>query len=222
MKMLLKTAFAAAALSVSAMMAEAAAYDLYDHPDRGVPSEYYGLRLDGFGDRFFSFEDASGNSLARMFVDFGTGSGDGTASITGQMRENDGSVWDLSVAMTGVTALDGLGSFGALEYTATLTNVADNTDVLNIDGKGKDVRREGENSGISYEWTLFLQDLGGNTDWRAPNVTAGWVMSVNGQQPTATPNDFLATVVPVPLPAGGLLLLTAIGAIGVARRRKAA
>lgn len=210
MKAFLKTAFAAAAFAIVAMAAGAAAYDLYDHPSgQYAATQDYGLRLDGHAtDKFFSFEDTSGNSLARLTVDFGSG----TAGITGQMRNNsDNSIWTLMVSMTGVAALDGIGSFGATDYTASLSNGGGTT--YNLDGKAKDI------NGVGYEWTLFLQNLGGNTDWRGPNITAGWVGASNGQMLSGT-NDFIGTVVPVPLPAGAVLLLTGLGALGVARRRR--
>ena len=121
--------------------------------------------------------------------------------------------------MTGVVSLVGIGagagSFGAASYTGTLTN-AGNTVIHDLIGKGKAVK------GGVYEWTMFFQDPGSGADWRAPNISAGWVSSIDGGTTMLTggANDFLAMVAPVPVPAAGLLLLGAFGGLAVLRRRK--
>ena len=207
-------------LVFSASASFAATYNLFDHDSAANQATYdYGLRMEGAPDSgaadYWSFETLGGASLATMVVDFGGG----TASITGSMRHNlDNSLWTLNVAMTRAEAIAGTsdGSFGATSYTATLT---DGNILYDIVGKSKDV------NGTSYEWTLFLSDPGGNTDWRAPNITAGWLSSLDGGKTmfSGGTNDFIAQVEAVPLPAGVVLILTGFGALGVGglRKRKA-
>ena len=215
------------ALVFSASTAMSASmYALFDHDEGGEADNFdYGLRMEDIAGNavgsYWSFEDANGQSLATLTVDIAGQ----TASISGSMRYNDADaddtndeIWSLTATMTGVEAIAGLadGSFGAADYEATLTN-SDNSITYDILGKSKDV------NGVDYEWTLFLSDPGGNADWRAPNITAGWLSSRNGGQNTAMlsgTNDFIAQVEAVPLPAGMLLMLTGVGALAVRSRKR--
>ncbi|MEO1612666.1 MAG: VPLPA-CTERM sorting domain-containing protein [Pseudomonadota bacterium] len=205
----------AVALGMFASAATAATYNLHDHRAGGLASQFdYGLRLDALTDprtaaSFWSFETEQDESLARLIVDIDAG----TASAFGKMRNNDdNALWDLSLAMTGVSAIGTDGSFGATAYTGTLTK---GTETLDIIGKQKNV------NGTDFAWTLFLSDPGGNADFRGPNIAAGWVLSVDGGTTMLSggANDFLAEVQVVPLPAGILLLLTGVGVLGVVKRK---
>ena len=212
----MKQFFAAGALALglAASAASAASYNLFDHALGGLASKYdYGLRLDALntGSRaseFWSFEDAADNSMAKLRVDIAGGTGE----ITGQMRNNDDqALWDLNLTLSGVTAIGTDGSFGADSYKGTLTN---GSMMLDIIGKARNV------NGTHYAWTLLLSDPHGNSDFRAPNISAGWVASVDGgaSMLRGGANDFIA-MVNVPLPAGAVLLLTGLGALRLTRRK---
>jgi len=220
-----------AALILSAGVASATTYDLFDHPAGGNVGSYdYGLRMEtapgGGASDYWSFEDIAGTSMVELTVDVGVST---TGSVSGTMRHNlDNSNWTLDLTLTGVTSLAGIGagagadSFGATGYTGTLSN-SDNSITYNLIGKGKDVY------GTSYQWTYFSEDPGG-VDWRGPNISAGWVGSLDGgSSMTSGVNDFIGFMEPqpnntstVPIPAGGLLLMSALGAFGLARRRRRA
>ncbi|MEL7465208.1 MAG: VPLPA-CTERM sorting domain-containing protein [Pseudomonadota bacterium] len=218
MKRLITAGAMALGLFASASAANAALYNLHDHRAGGLASQFeYGLRLDARSNPrtaadFWSFETEDDVSLAKLNVNVGAGTG----FVTGQMRNNDDdALWDLSLALTGISAIGTDGSFGATGYTGTLTN---GTETLDILGKQK--------TSIGFAWTLFLSDPsthfpGVNTDFRAPNIAAGWVASIDGgaSMLSGGANDFLAEVSVVPLPAGLVLLLTGVGVLGIAKRR---
>ena len=130
------------------------------------------------------------------------------------MRHNlDQSNWTLDLTLNGVVSLAGIGagadSFGAATWSGTLSNGSVTYDLL---GKGKNVK------GTSYQWTYFSQNPGG-VDWRGPNISAGWVASLDGgKSMTSGTNDFIGKVSPVPVPAAGLMLLSALGLLGLRRK----
>lgn len=208
------------ALVLGATVASAASYQVFDHPEGAKSSSYdYGLRMEsapgsGAAD-YWSFQDLSGKSTVVLSVDVAGGTG----TVSGTMRHNlDNSVWNLSLTLVGVTSLSGIGagadSFGAISYNGTLSSGAVTYDLL---GKGKSV------GGTSYEWTYFSSDPGGATDWRVPNITAGWVGSLDGGATmTSGTNDFIGVLAPIPVPAAGFLLLSGFVALGLTRRRKRA
>lgn len=214
------------ALIFGASVASAASYQMFDHPSGAKASSYdYGLRLEyvagNSAGSYWSFEDLSNNSMVTLDVDVAGGTG----SVSGSMRYNlDDSIWTLDLAMTGVTSLASIGagadSFGATTYSGTLSN---GTTTYALGGKAKDVK------GTGYQWTYFSSDpgdAGGSTDFRGPNISAGWIGSVNGNTTMNTgTNDFIGTMVaaptPVPVPATGLLLLSSFAAFGFMRRRRA-
>ncbi|MEX0281757.1 MAG: hypothetical protein AB3N13_11300 [Arenibacterium sp.] len=203
------------ALVFGASMASAAAYNMFDHPKGGKASSYdYGLRMEaapGSGaDDYWSFETTAGKSRVVLDVNIA----DGTGTVSGLMRHNkDDSDWILDLTLTGVVSLAGIGagadSFGATKWSGTLSK---GSTVYNLLGKAKDIK------GTGYEWTYFSQDPGGE-DWRAPNISAGWVGSLDGgASMTRGTNDFIGTMSPVPIPAAGLMLLSALGLLGLRRR----
>lgn len=214
------------ALCIGASAASAASYKMFDHDAGGNAGSYdYGLRMEGApgsgASDYWSFEDLAGSSTVTLSVDVAGGSG----SVFGTMRHNeDDSDWDLNLNLTGVTSLAGIGagaeSFGALAYSGTLSN---GTTTYNLVGKGKNVK------GTSYQWTYFTEDPGG-VDWRAPNISAGWVSSLDGGTSmfNSGTNDFIGEMVsvpggplaPVPLPAAGWLMVGGLAAFGMVRRRK--
>lgn len=203
------------AFVLGASMASAATYNIFDHPRGGNASSYdYGLRLEsapgsGAAD-YWSFETSAGASRVVMDVDVAGGHG----TIKGLMRHNlDQSNWTLDLTLNGVVSLAGIGagadSFGAATWSGTLSNGSVTYDLL---GKGKNVK------GTSYQWTYFSQNPGG-VDWRGPNISAGWVASLDGgKSMTSGTNDFIGKVSPVPVPAAGLMLLSALGLLGLRRK----
>ena len=205
-------------------------YNLFDHSDgnRSDGPEYfeYGLRLDSVGgannpNSFWSFESSddgnaqlpASSSLATLSVDFARDA----ASISGQLRNNGtGELWTIDYSLSGLTILDGtlLGdagvgtSFGAVSGAGSLIN-SDSSVSIALDGL-LDSRDE-------FAFTLaFESGLGDGISFRSgplgeTNTAGGWIDAPGT-------NDFLATVSPVPLPAAGWMLLSALSGLGLIRR----
>ena len=214
---------------VTAASAVSMTYAIFDHDRAAVGAQNYGLRLDGLlgglnpnAAEFWSFEDMAGNSKVKLTVDVANGTG----SVAGQMRRNsDNSIWDLALTLTGVVSFAGNGaaandidaganSFGATDWFGTLTGAV----VFDLIGKDKNI------NGVDYQWTFFEQNPSVGGDFRVPNISAGWVSTVDGGSSMLNgTNDFIGQMQVVPLPASVLLLLSGLGGLGVlARRRRAA
>ena len=223
------------ALFLVSQASAATVYNLFDHSNgaqANAPEFFeYGLRLDSQGgasdaNSFWSFESSddgnaqlpASSSIATLSVDF---AGD-TASINGQLRNNGtGELWTIDYSLSNLTILDGtsLGdaglftSFGATTGSGLLIN-SDSSLTIDLDGL--------VDSRDQFAFTLaFESGLGSGISFRSgplgeTNTVAGW-LDFDGT------NDFLATVepvAPVPLPAAGWMLLSALGSLGIVRRSR--
>ena len=220
--------FGAAILVGAAASAATFTYQLLDHPDgqrsTGSPFASYGLRLDVANpDSYWSFEN--GGNATMTIDDGGGGAGAGMMSISGTMRQSFGSgaalpfgdIWNVSYSIAGLTVgangtftdTGGLGS-GSLDST---TSSASFTLGSKANGAG--------------QYFLF-QDDGHRVPGNSELIGRGWVDNASNW-PGA--NDFLFRVefVPpldppddavVPIPAAGWLLITGLGGLVVAGRRR--
>ncbi len=221
----MKLVSALVAFALSTGVAAAATFNVFDHPEGNQTQNgrEYGLRLEWVAGNdpqsYWSFEDGSGNSQVKLSIDLVGGTG----SVSGVMRRNsDNSLWKLSLTLEDVVSLAGTGagadSFGAGNFFGTLMG-GDTT--YQLDGKGRAVGDGSDVGDGTYDWTYFSQNPGDGADFRLPNITAGWIGSVNGSSTMSRgTNDFIGVLAPVPVPAAGFLLVGALGALGLARRRR--
>ena len=206
-------AVAAAAITLTAATASQAAtfvYQLGDHPDGALSSSFdYGLRLDRElpDPRFFSFSNGN-TTLTYNDVT-------GVAVIAGTVVESlpsslTGSTFDINYTLTGLTDL---GGGGFVDRAGNGSGVLSGAGIDGTDLElGTSQRTSGPLAGVYF---LFGLDALADRPFTGFEGT-GWVQSDPGA------NDFLFTaqIAPVPLPAAGLMLLTAVGGMGVMRRRK--
>ena len=206
-------AIAAAAIAFTTTTASQAAtfvFQLGDHPDGNAAASFdYGLRLDREvpDPRFFSFS----NGDATLTYNDVTGE----AVIAGTVVESlegliSGASFAISYSLTGLTDLGGGG------FVDTAGNGSGFVFGAGEGGSDIELGTAIRTAGV-FEGEYFrfgLDQLPGRPFTGFEGT--GWVQTDPGS------NDFLFTAVPVsvPLPAAGLMLLTAVGGIGAVRRRK--
>lgn len=234
-----KTTLATAALlTMIPLTSQAMTFQLGDHPNGAEKDNYdYGLRLDGAGPRFFTFNASLGSAVfLNMQKSFAQIYGTVRESVSkGTAGAND---WDIYYEMTPIVVTDtteaplnnGFSVFNTLGANGTgyLTNNLDT--YYKLTGKAK------VNTDYTFEFDDDGHRVSGNDDW----VGRGWVdiesCDLSGQNCTAIPydpaQDFLFTATdapgappppPIPLPAAGFLLIGALGVLGgLGMRRNAA
>ena len=234
----------AAFLIMGASGAMAASYTLLDHPDgvkrceniaNGADCWDYGYRGDDI--EFFGTMQLEGVTLDWDGGSTATLTGvlnESIAGIAGSLATSIGEAVNLFYELTGVVS-DGMGGF-----TATGGSGSFWTDFVQYDFSGK-----ADNSGYVAIFAFDGHRLDGDS---TTGVFRGWTMdagncrAIPGEDNgpvllnvsydddyyqrkclsdgrTSGTNDFLAPVAPVPLPAAGILLLGALGALGAMRRR---
>ncbi len=209
----LRAGIAAITVAMVAGGAHAAVYQLDDHDYGSKSNEYeYGLRLDG-PNLFFTFSQDNGSNV-RM-----NASG-GSAHIYGTVYQS------FSGKITGTTAW-------TYDYKMTYSGTDD--DFLSWDGAGHIT------DGTTYYSLLGMQKKSdpyhtlqfGMDDpknkYTNTYVGWGWVSTAScdadgtncGDYTYSGAQDGLWTATPVPLPAAAWLMIAGIGAMGVARSRRA-
>lgn len=181
----------------SSVSAAVYTYDLSDARDGALGS--WGITTGDLFDerRSFSF-DTNGASATLVYDDVA-----GTALITGQVTRNKGNGrfgryhWDLSYSLSGLTDLGN----GAFEDFAGLGSGV----LTRWDGETYDMFAKANRDGFFS----YLDDEGNGAAWFNPPGA----MRTNDF-------DFNADLISaVPLPAGGLLLLSGLGLMALRRRR---
>ena len=186
-------------------------FQLGDHPDAALyqsdPTSPYGLRYDaappaGSGPTFSVGTNLGGLGGA-VYLTWDDANLAAGATLSGTLERNDdGTFWDVTYVLTGVTS-DGNGGIVA---TGGSGSVDENGGAL------RSIALSGEQNG-SGDAFIFANDghrLAASTGW----VGRGWLL------PSGSVDDWLVTAEPVPVPAAVWLFGTALLGLAGAKHRK--
>lgn len=196
-------------------------FKMFDHPDRQKKNEAYGLRLDREDpDTFFSAGANAGASTVTLTYDLTAL----TFMLEGTMvRSLDGSIWDLSYGMDGLTpGTDGPDvDFGAFASSSLIANSLTCADILCLGESPIEVGRKARADDLFFAFGATSDfSPGSNND--EFGVVRGNIMTATGWVGGSGTNDFLFAGTVVPLPAPLLLLGSALLGLGFLSRRRAA
>ncbi|MEO0484581.1 MAG: VPLPA-CTERM sorting domain-containing protein [Pseudomonadota bacterium] len=195
---------------------------IYDYANANTePSDDLGFIYQGQGVN----STENGIELSFQFFD-GTGAKSGMFQETLTLQEIEIAVYDVDGesaqseffrAFTG----DGLVSYGLGTTPQALQATYEGNGTFRFDGPGMDFAEDDASGAalLTYANTDFFRLSFGSVQTASPNRN-GVFSAVDGDLSLFDPNDF--NVSPVPLPAGGVLLLSALGAMAWRGRRRQA